>query len=237
MYIVLDRKKCTLICGGFLALGLIFGGVFKIMPNKNAFKSSPKADVKVLIDAGHGGPDGGTVGSGGTIEADINLDVAQKICEILRGKGIEASMTRCGRDGVKPEKADGWSKLLDMRERLKIMKKSNADLFLSIHMNHFTQKSVSGLRVFYAANHKEIKPLAEKMQDRMSELTGAKVSAVRAADKGLLLMKSPPMPAILAECGFLSNPDEEKKLATDEYRAKLAWAIAEAIEEHFREKS
>ena len=115
------------------------------------------------------------------------------------------------------------------------MKKSNADLFVSIHMNYFPGKSIHGLRVFYTANHEEIKPLAEQIQNKMSEITGAKTTAVKTADKTLFLMKNPPVPAILVECGFLSNIDEEKKLNDDDYQSRLAWAIADAIEKYYKE--
>ena len=141
-------------------------------------------------------------------------------------------MTRRDRGGIVRE-GESWTKKDDMYLRKQAVKKSGADLFVSVHMNHFQQTSVHGLRLFYSANHPEIKPLAELMQKKMSEVTGAKISSVGAADKGLFLMSSPPMPAILAECGFLSNPAEEKRLSDREYQAKLAWAVAESIEEYF----
>lgn len=233
MYVIINKKRCMLLCIPVLVLGLLIGGIISIIPGEKTFGYGSGKTLKVLIDAGHGGPDGGAVGANGTIESEINLEIASKLAEVLGGKGIDTIMTRSGSDGVRKENAEGWSKIEDMRLRLQMIKKSNADLFISIHMNHFQQTSVHGLRLFYAANHEEIKPLAGNMQERMSKITGAKISAVRAADKSLFLMKAPPMPAILVECGFLSNPGEEKNLKDEEYQAKLAWAIAEAVEEHF----
>lgn len=119
-----------------------------------------------------------------------------------------------------------------MNKRLDIMKNSHADIFVSIHMNSFGDQKVSGLHIFYDKNHPEIEGLAKSIQNKMSEVTGAEMHAVKTADERLFLMKNPPMPAILVECGFLSNPDEEKKLASDEYQSKIAWAIASAIENY-----
>ena len=119
-----------------------------------------------------------------------------------------------------------------MNKRLDIMKNSHADIFVSIHMNSFGDQKVSGLHIFYDKNHPEIERLAKSIQNKMSEVTGAEMHAVKTADERLFLMKNPPMPAILVECGFLSNPDEEKKLASDEYQSKIAWAIASAIENY-----
>lgn len=113
------------------------------------------------------------------------------------------------------------------------MKTKNADLFISIHMNSFENKSANGLHIFYSENHKEIEPLAKEIQNRIAKITGAKTHAVKYAEKSLFLMKNPPIPAILIECGFISNPEEEKKLNDEEYRSKIAWAIGEAIEKYY----
>ena len=199
---------------------------------KNVFGNKT---FSVIVDAGHGDPDGGAVGAKGTLEKDINLAISLKLEEVLSAKGIKVIMTRTGdsglfqtRDGSLREK-----KREDMNTRLSIMKKSGADLFVSIHMNSFPDKKTQGLHVFYAHNHEEVKPLAENIQNRISEITGATTHAVKTADKNLFLMKNPPVPSILVECGFISNPEEEQKLIDEDYQSKIAWAIAEEIENFF----
>lgn len=189
---------------------------------------------RVVLDAGHGEPDGGAVGVSGVVEKDINLAIVQKLQEVLESKGFETILTRSGDSGLQDESAETIRKMKvsDMNKRLDIMKNSNADMFLSIHMNSFSDKSVKGLHIFYDKNHPEIEELAKSIQCKMGEVTGAETHTVKTADEKLFLMKNPPMPAILVECGFLSNPDEEKKLANDEYQSKLAWAIASAIENY-----
>ncbi len=234
MFYVIGKKCCLFICVCVMVGGLILGGIISKMLYKKTFGIGTSEEMTVLIDAGHGYPDGGAVGITGLVEADVNLNLSKKVAEIFEGKGIKTIMTREKEGGVRAEGAEVWRKIDDMKIRQKMVRESDADLFLSLHMNHFTSKNVHGLRLFYAQNHKEIKPLAEDIQKSMSEITGAKVTAVRSADKGLFLLKSPSMPAILIECGFLSNPDEEKKLSDDEYLSKIAWAIAETVEKHYR---
>lgn len=214
------------------------GAALGIEPIMKTFSSiNFDKDFCVIVDAGHGQPDGGAVGVGGSIEEKINLEVAKKVREVLVGKGIRVVMTREDEnclslsDGTK---SIGDMKKEDMRERLEIMKKSDADLFVSIHMNRYDKPEVNGLRLFYDKKHPETKELSELMQKKMSEVTGAKMYSVKTADQNLFLMKNPPVPALLIECGFISNPDEEKKLNDENYQSRLAWAIADAVEKYLK---
>ncbi len=192
-------------------------------------------EIKIIVDAGHGAPDGGAVGVSGTIEKDINLAIAMKLSEVLEGKGFTVIMTRTGDNGIYDAESETIREMKksDMNARLSIMKNSGADLFVSIHMNSFTQKSANGLHVFYASNHPEVKTLAEEIQSGIYEITGAATHAVKTADERLFLMKKPPVPAILVECGFLSNPQEEEKLKSEDYQSRLSWAIADAIDKYY----
>ena len=155
----------------------------------------------------------------------------------MSGKRIKVIMTRSDENSLS-DKQEGKTlremKREDMNKRLSIIKESNADLFVSIDMNQFPQEKVNGLRLFYDKSHPETKELAQMMQERMAEVTGAKMYAVKTADQSLFLMKNPPIPAILVECGFISNPDEEKKLNDEDFQSRLAWAIAESVEKHLK---
>lgn len=208
---------------------LIFGGYAKSV-------FGTEKNITVIIDAGHGTPDGGAVGIGGTLEKDINLAIALKTAEVLEGKGIRTVMTRTGDSSLyeNEEASIREKKREDMNNRMSVMKNSGADVFISIHMNSFASRRASGLHVFYSDNHAEGRVLAEEIQKRISDITGAEAHTVKAADKGLFLMKNPPIPAILIECGFISNPDEEKKLNDEDYQSRIAWAIAEAAEEYLK---
>jgi len=231
MYIVFGKKRLMMLSMTVLIVGVIVSVSLGVIKGMDVFGLKDGKDFLVIIDAGHGGMDGGAVGISGTKESDLNLDVAKKLAEVLRGKGIDTIMTREDENGV--TKGEEWSKLRDMKERKKIIKESDADLFISIHMNHFTMEKVNGLRVFYSGDFEESESIAQLIQNSVSKITGAKMTNVKAADKSLFLMKSPPMPAILIECGFISNSEEEKKLKDPEYRAKIAWAIADSVDKYF----
>lgn len=237
--VLLNWKKRIMVPALVLALtGTLLGFTLRYLPTEKTFGYADAGKISVIVDAGHGDPDGGTVGTSGTVEKDINLAIAQKLQEVLEGKGIRVVMTREGDSGLQDAGATTIREMKrsDMNKRLDIMKKSNADLFLSIHMNSFANGSVNGLHIFYAKNHAEMEPLADNIQNRMGQITGAKVHAVKTADSNLFLMKDPPLPAILVECGFLSNPEEEKKLSDDDYQARIAWAIGDAVEDYYQEQ-
>ena len=190
--------------------------------------------LRYCTEAPHGEPDGGAVGASGTLEKDINLAIVKKTQEVMEGKGIEVILTRDGDYGLQEEDADTIRKMKvsDMNRRLDIMENSNADLFLSIHMNSFSDSSVHGLHVFYDKAHPEAEEVAKEIQSSIGKVTDAEIHTVKTADEKLFLMKNPPLPAILVECGFLSNPEEEKKLKDEKYQAKIAWAIVKALENY-----
>lgn len=185
----------------------------------------------IIVDCGHGEPDGGAVGAGGTLEKDINLAIGLKLREILESRGAKVIMTREGDNAIYDPDARTIRemKVSDMRNRLKIINESGADLLLSIHMNAFTNSKSNGLHVFYSANHPEAAELASAVQEEIARVTGAEVHDVKAASEKLFLMKKPIPPSLLIECGFISNPDEEKKLNTDDYQSRIAFGIAEAV--------
>lgn len=167
----------------------------------------------------------------GVLEKDINLSIALIVGEVLEGRGYSVIYTRTGDEGIYGN--DAYSiremKVSDMHRRRDIMEESEADLFISIHMNSFSNSQPKGLHIFYSAQHEEILPLAQSMQECISSLTGAEAHNVKTVSESLFLMKNPPVPCILAECGFLSNPQEEKQLSDSSYQSKIGWAIADSI--------
>lgn len=234
MIVILKRSSSILAVLIFLTVGLIVGVGVGYIPYLQANKVTSLDKLSIIVDAGHGSPDGGAVGINGTVEKDINLAIALKLQEVLEGKGVRVIMTRNDDTSLydKNSSTIREKKRSDMAKRLEIMKTSDADLFISIHMNSFPASGANGLHLFYSKQHESIKPLAENMQKRMSDVTNAAMHIVKTADSSLFLLKNPPLPSILVECGFISNAEEERKLKTDEYQAKLAWAIADSIE-HF----
>ncbi|MCH5210543.1 MAG: N-acetylmuramoyl-L-alanine amidase [Oscillospiraceae bacterium] len=227
---IIMRKQLAAFILALVAIAVVFFGIKKY-ESRQTFADR---DFKIVLDAGHGEPDGGAVGVNGTLEKDVNIAIVEKIREVLESRGTEVIMTREGDSGLQDESAKTirQMKVSDMNRRLDIIKESDADLFISIHMNSFSDSSVNGLHVFYDKSHPDAEGIAAAVQDKISEVTGAKVHAVKTADEKLFLMKNPPIPSILVECGFLSNPEEENKLNNEDYQARIAWAIASALENY-----
>ena len=225
MIINLKKKSVALVC-------LSFAAAIAVMISLRAVPTiSFNKPYTVVVDAGHGEPDGGAVGINGTIEKDINLQIALKLREVLENRGVRVIMTRTDDNSICDNSARTLheKKVSDMHNRLEIINTSGADLFLSIHMNSFSDPKSSGLHVFYSRNHPEAEETATLIQESIAELTGAKTHAVKTASDTLFLMKNPIPPAILIECGFISNPEEEKLLNDDNYQSKIAFSIANAV--------
>ena len=225
MIIKLKKKSVALVC-------LSFAAAIAVMISLRAVPTiSFNKPYTVVVDAGHGEPDGGAVGINGTIEKDINLQIALKLREVLENRGVHVIMTRTDDNSICDNSARTLheKKVSDMHNRLEIINTSGADLFLSIHMNSFSDPKSGGLHVFYSRNHPEAEETATLIQESIAELTGAKTHAVKTASDTLFLMKNPIPPAILIECGFISNPEEEKLLNDDNYQSKIAFSIANAV--------
>lgn len=226
-----NLKKNTIIRAVIL---LVFAAMVIAVGGNKYTEVFSKKDCKIIIDAGHGAPDGGAVGIGGTEEKDINLAIAKKLQEVLESRGVCVIMTREGDKGLWREEDDTIrkKKVSDMKRRKEIMEDSGADLFISIHLNSFGDREVKGLHLFYDKSHPEGEEIAKELQKSIGKVTGAECHPVKTASQRLFLMKNPPMPAILVECGFLSNAEEEKKLKSEEYQGRIAWAIAEALDNY-----
>lgn len=225
MIIKFKKKSAVIIC---LSLVTVIGVMISLRSIPTISFNKP---YTVVLDAGHGEPDGGAVGINGTIEKDINLKIALKLQEVLESRGIRVLMTRTDDNSIcdKSAKTLHEKKVSDMHNRLEIINTSGADLFLSIHMNSFSDPKSGGLHVFYSRNHPEAEETAVLIQESIAELTGAKTHTVKAASDTLFLMKNPIPPAILVECGFISNPEEERLLNDDNYQSKIAFSIANAV--------
>lgn len=186
----------------------------------------PEDAFVIVIDAGHGGFDGGAIGDvTGTAEAGLNLEVAKLLSNDLTARGFWVIMTR------KDDNALGDSKQADMAERRRIMKLGCVDAVISIHMNKFGDKSVKGPMVFYMKNSDEGKRLADKVIERICE--NVSVPKRFSNPEDLFVLREPSAPSVLVECGFLSNADDEARLMTPEYREKLVKGIAEGLTDYF----
>lgn len=204
------------------------------MANFSAAEASsrPITQKTVIVDAGHGGDDGGAIGIDGTVEKDINLDIALKLEKILKFYGFNVIMTRTqdvmtcddGLDSLRKRK------ISDIHNRFELMRKNPDAIFISVHQNKFEDSSQHGTQVFYSGNDERSKELAEAIQTSVTlTLQRKNDRVVKKSGSGIYLLYHAKIPAVLVECGFISNSDEVKKLKDESYRMKLAILIADGL--------
>lgn len=189
----------------------------------------------VIIDAGHGGEDGGASGKGGSLEKELNLDIAEKIADMLRSSGIKVIMTRTEDILLYDRNADymGHKKSLDLRARLDIAKSNPNAVFVSIHMNAFGDARYKGLQVWYSKNTEGSRRLADTVQNLVREtLQNDNNRKTKEANSSIYLLDRAVCDSILIECGFLSNPEEEALLLDENYRKTLALTLFAAIKDY-----
>lgn len=184
----------------------------------------------VIIDAGHGGIDGGAIGaSGAVVEKDLNLDIALRISDMLSAAGIPNILTRS--DDVLLESPGSSSKKNgDLAARKKIAESYKNAVFVSIHMNSFPIQKYSGLQVYYSPNNEKSRELASLIQtDIAKTLQPENKRKIKVASSSIYLLDNLKCPAVLVECGFLSNPEECARLSDEEYRRETALSITCSI--------
>ena len=184
--------------------------------------------ITVVIDAGHGGEDGGTQSAGGLQEKEINLQIAQLLNDMLRSNGIATVMTRTEDILLYDRNADyrGHKKMLDLAARRKIAEETENAVFVSIHMNSFPESKYRGLQVFYSPHNPQSQELANMIQkDAQAYLMPDNHRKIKPATSAIYLLDRLHCPAVLVECGFLSNPSEAAMFATEEYRQEVAFVL------------
>lgn len=194
--------------------------------------TADSAPLTVILDAGHGGEDGGAVSADGLQEKHINLELTLRIRELLEAAGVTVVLTRDTDVLLYDRNVDyrGRKKALDLRARQKIAEETPGAVFVSIHMNSFPQKQYHGLQVWYSPNDPRSALLAGTIQDKVRTLLQQdNTRKTKQAGSSIYLLYHLRCPAVLVECGFLSNPAEAAQLATDSYRQQLAQAIAVGI--------
>jgi N-acetylmuramoyl-L-alanine amidase len=188
----------------------------------------------ILIDAGHGGMDGGAVSRRGTVEKHINLSISLKVRDKLNSLGYEVIMIREEDKGLYTQHKDvNRMKREDLNNRCKLKRDSNCDLFISIHQNYFAQSDCHGSQVWYSRND-ESKSLAHIIQENLKKDLGNNSREEKEAKDAYKILRCySNIPSVIVECGFLTNPIEEKKLITEEYQDMIAKSIVKSIEEYF----
>ena len=196
---------------------------------ENALEVSGGAAVPqtVIIDAGHGGEDCGAIGVSGVYEKDLNLSIVTELGRQLSELGYEVLYTR-QEDRLlynEDENIKGLKKIYDLKNRVKYAEAQTNAIFISIHMNSFSDERYSGLQVFYSANHEDSLRLANSVQTQVKQSLQKENKRAIKEGRGLYLMENLHCPAILIECGFLSNSYECEKLCEKEYQKQLCFSI------------
>ncbi len=180
----------------------------------------------VLIDPGHGGADGGASSDSGILEKDINLQISEKLFAIFKTLGIKCEMTRYD-DVMLDGGASSHKKMHDLKNRVLASKKHENCVFVSIHQNKFPQKRYTGTQVYYSKNDPASEILAGLIQSSVREnVQRDNTRQIKKATSSIYVLDKINCPAVLTECGFLSNDDEARKLSEQSYQKQLSCAIA-----------
>lgn len=192
------------------------------------------AEKIIIIDAGHGGEDPGALAADGTMEKDLNLLMAKEIGSMLSEHGFQVLYTRT-EDRLlykEEENIKGLRKISDLKNRVAYANAYPGAILISVHMNAYQSASCKGLQVYYSENTEESEKIAEKIQSRVvaDVQTGNRRQVKRGKD--IYLLEHCEIPAVLIECGFISNPEECRKLSEKEYRNRLCFSIVCAMIEY-----
>ncbi len=195
----------------------------------------------IIIDAGHGGFDGGCTNADGTIaEKGINLSILLRLRDMLEVSGYEVHVTRDKDISIHDKGVEGLSaqKSSDMDNRLELFNKYDNAICVSIHQNQFTQPQYNGAQMFYSAANDESESLARSIQGSFVKfLQPNNQREIKQCGKELFLCYYSKNPTVMVECGFLSNPEEAALLNTEDYQGKVAFTIFSGITDFINRKS
>jgi N-acetylmuramoyl-L-alanine amidase len=247
-------KKSLFIIGMVLLAALLLsGGVYLLAmylePLSHTILTDDSVNVKendeifakseqrptIILDAGHGGEDSGAVGVDGVLEKDLNLALAFRLRDLLRFEGWRVILTRDSDILLYDPKVELSHKVQDLKNRLNFGSVYPDSVFVSIHMNRFPAESCKGLQIYYSPNHPVSGSLAERLQsDVKNYVDPANHRLSKKATTSIFILHRIQNPAILIECGFISNYEEASMLQNDSYQKKLTAVISAGLYNHFR---
>ncbi len=235
----ITKKLLTRIGTMTAAIAAVLGAAVysaeKLPPSIPASMDGDDAPRVIVLDAGHGGMDGGCSSANGDVEKNINLAILLELRELLEMSGYEVIVTRdtdisihdAGIEGIANQKSS------DMDNRLEIFNSCEDAICISIHQNQFTDPKYSGAQMFYSDTHSESGKLAQTIQNQFVEfLQPDNAREIKLCGKELFLCYYSENPTVMVECGFLSNPEEAALLVTEEYQQKVAFTIYAGLMEY-----
>lgn len=232
--IIIIKRKYLMVLILMILVGIFS---YKLIGNKSLDVYKESLNKVIVVDAGHGGIDGGAVSKNEARESDMNLRIALKVRELLEQNGAIVLLTRDQDVGLYSDTGTiRKKKNEDLRERKKMVDESQSDLFISIHMNSFPQQpTCSGAQTFYPKNCENSKKIANYIQEELIRVLDNKNKRKSKEKNDIYLLKKCSIPTVLVECGFLTNPKEERLLKDETYQEKVAWGIYIGILRYFDE--
>ncbi len=246
---IIKHLRCLLSACAVFCLILFISASLIALGQRNSHKHTEQISTEatepkkenapaIIIDAGHGGEDGGAVGIDGTLEKELNFTISLELAELFRTEGYEVRLTRECDALLYDRNSDyrGHKKEQDMAARLNICKEYGNAVFISIHMNSFSQAKYKGLQVYYSPVDGSA-GLAQEIQSAVvKNLQADNTRKIKPSDGNIYLLDKNIHPSVLVECGFLSNPEDCASLKDQSYKSRLCLAIFFATENYI-EKS
>ena len=212
---------------------------FSVLKKADNVYKSVITELTVVVDAGHGGIDGGAVAKDGTVEKDINLAISGKLKKLLTLFGYNVVMTRESDELISDEGSVSvrQQKSTDLHNRAKILESYDNAILVSIHQNKYSVSKYYGAQVFYSGNNSESAEIAQSVQDSVVELLQPEnTRQIKQSGSEIFLLYTAEKPAIMVECGFMSNLEELLKLKDDIYQSQMAAAILFGINNYYNKK-
>lgn len=196
------------------------------------------SEAVIIIDAGHGGFDGGAIAGDGTLEKDLNLCIANYLAEICSANGLKTERVRIDDSSLEDNcnASIRKRKNSDLNNRMKLMSKYENAIYISIHINKFSDASVRGAQIFYTKNFDSAKRLATAVKDYVNLFDPNNNRAIKRAESNIFLLHKATCPAIIIECGFMSNEKELSLLKSSDYQRKIAFSIYLGITDYLKVK-
>ncbi|MDP4120185.1 MAG: N-acetylmuramoyl-L-alanine amidase [Bacillota bacterium] len=226
----MKHKKIVFYCSLLFFCALLTFLIVKNVENNNenvSTNSAAMAKHTIVIDAGHGGEDGGA-DANGILEKDINLDISLKLRDLLKLSGFNVVMVRDTDKSIYDASAKTVreKKVSDLQNRLKIFNSSEDNIVVSIHQNKFPQTQYFGAQIFYSPNNPQSKTLAQNIKNTIVTMTQPdNKRELKKADKSIFLLWNAKSTSVIVECGFISNQKEASLLNQDSYRKNIAFSI------------
>lgn len=238
------KLKTLFLCFGlcFLATTLLLSFFFSHFDGLLVFRPVLYGDAPttvIILDAGHGGEDGGATGTNGVLEKDLNLTVTHALADLLRMAGHTVIETRTDdRLLYDQSTTKGHKKRDDLKNRLAFAEQYPDSIFISLHMNTFPSNTCHGTQVWYSENNEGSRELASAVQDAVVKaLQPENKRKIKAATSSIYLLRHARCPSILIECGFLSTPSDCERLCDPRYQKQLVAVLFSVISQKMQEKS